>query len=131
MLLEANAAYRRYAAARDKAEAYRLQLMGRAVHMGGTGSGSGHGSSNSTEEGYVRLAELREDETRARLDWLAARETVEGYIGLCPVELWSQVLTYRYLNRWRFEDIARTLGYSDRQVYRMHKKAVRYLSENL
>lgn len=127
-LLAANIAYKRYAAARDKAGAYRMQLTGRAVRTDSEGNAS---KNNSTEAGYIRLAELDEAVDTAKLEWLAARTEVEQSIALCPAEIWTQVLTYRYLNFCRFEDIAKALGYSDPHIYRIHKKALKYLAEEL
>lgn len=127
-LCRANIAYKRYAAARDKAQAYRMQLTGRAIHNDSDKSAT---RANSTEAGYIRLAELDEAQELSKLDWLRARAEVEQYIGLCPAEIWTQVLTYRYLNHYRFEDIANVLGYSDRHIYRAHKKSLQFLAEKL
>lgn len=127
-LLTADIAYRRYAAARDKADSYRMQLMGRAVRYEEKG---GRSEGNSTEEGYMKLSELDESTDTAKASWLCAREDAERIIAMCPAEIWVQVLTYRYLNRYRFEDIAMVLGYSDRHIYRAHKKALQFLAAEL
>lgn len=121
--------HKRYAAARDKADAYRRQLTGRTVRTDDDGGQDSR--KNSTEEGYIRLAELDEEADRARREWLDARKEAERLIDMCQVEIWAQVLTYRYLNHYRFESIAAVLGYSDRQIYRAHKKSLQFLAEKM
>ena len=129
LLLQAAMAYKRYTTARDKADTYLMQLTGRAVRMSNDAPRTSSG--NSTEAGYIRLAELEEEEELAKGAWLGARAEVERLIGLMPVELWEQVLTYRYLNGYRFEEISTALGYSDPSIYRIHKKSLRFLAEKL
>lgn len=129
LLLQAAIAYKRYSTARDKADTYRMQLTGRAVRMDNDAPHTSSG--NSTEAGYIRLAELEEEEAAAKQQWLDGISAVEHLIGLLPVEIWAQVLTYRYLNNSRFEDISAALGYSDPSIYRIHKKSLRFLAEKL
>ncbi|MER2138932.1 MAG: hypothetical protein ABS965_02260 [Succiniclasticum sp.] len=40
------------------------------------------------------------------------------------------MLTLRYLNFYRWRQVADSLGYSVRTVHNIHKKAIRYLEEN-
>lgn len=40
----------------------------------------------------------------------------------------KRLLKYRYLRGWRWEDIAEIMGYSIRQVFNIHKKALQLLN---
>ena len=117
-------AYSRFKAAKDKADTYRAQLTGKAVRYEGVGSSA---KINATEEAFQRLIAYDEDVVRCELAWLASRSEVENLIALCPREDERIMLEYRYLCRYKYEDIAAALGCTVRTVYRTHKKAIQFL----
>jgi DNA-directed RNA polymerase specialized sigma24 family protein len=126
MLSSAMAAYRRYKTKYDELEVFRQQL---AVKPLGGGDGAGSSTKlNSTELGYIQLIALEDKQSTLYTEWLLARDRVADIINKCPVEKAAAVLTYRYLNGAKFEDIAEALGLGVRHVFRLHKSGIKTLS---
>lgn len=128
LLSVAAISFRRYKAKSDEADTFRQQLAIKPLSNGGGGTSS---KINSTELGYIQLAALEEKQRTLYTEWLQARERVVKAIDMCPLEKERQVLIYRYLNNCRYEDIAEALGYSIDNIFKLHKKAIRYLSNVL
>lgn len=128
-LFAAMRAYSKYRTARDRADAYREQLTGKAERYE---QGGGNSSKvNATEESLQRLLAYDEDTAQLERAWNEAREYVAAIISQCPIDGGATVLEYRYLNNYRYEEIAEVMGYSTRNIFKMHKKAIQYLSNIL
>lgn len=84
---------------------------------------SGHG--NSLENSIVKLADL-ERKIDSKIDYFVGLKTkIECEIGALPETNERMVLTYRYLCFLSWEEIAVKMGYSYRNIHRVHAKALK------
>ncbi len=80
-------------------------------------------SRGDTERAQQLSPEILELE-KERAHW---RRRVEGRIALLPDEQERFALSLRYLEGMRSEDIAETMSYCERQVYRILKKGLMHI----
>ena len=96
--------------------------MGERVQASQTG-----GALEKAVEKYVGLLETAELEAAS---FQEARNEIIRRIEKSDDFRFIQVLTYRYINHMKFEEIACKMNYSFRQVRRLHKRALENFEKN-
>lgn len=89
------------------------------------GDGSPHSGaiSKTVEIRAMRLADKALEWKKAELDAVQIRQQVVKVINEIPGEQ-GDVLYERYINLKRWDDVAEAVGYSTRQVHRIHQAAL-------
>lgn len=124
-LRTAGEAYRRYRIAADTEQSYYAQVTGSAIRYDRFGGGM----RNSAEAKLIRLCGYSEKREAAQRKWIQAREQVTDMIAHLNSEKHSCVLIYRYINNYRFEEIAEVMGCSVNNIFKLHREALDILSE--
>lgn len=84
----------------------------------------GKSGTNRTEYCITKIFDL-EREINTDIDRLIdLKATIREAIEAMPNDLYKAILECRYLNGWKWEEIADTLGYERRQVTRLHGRAL-------
>lgn len=96
--------------------------MGERVQASQTG-----GALEKAVEKYIGLLETAELEAAS---FQEARNEIIRRIEKSDDFRFIQVLTYRYINHMKFEEIACKMNYSFRQVRRLHKRALENFEKN-
>lgn len=77
------------------------------------------------QETIDRLVGLEEEIARDILEMELKKEKVIGQINQMKNPAHIQILKLRYIDFLKWEEISEIMGYSTRQVYRLHGKALR------
>lgn len=90
---------------------------------------SGSAESRKVETWAVKLAEV-DDEIDKRVDMISKHLTsLTDYIYRLPPGNARNVLIYHYIDGLKFSEICLELRYSERQVYRLHRIGIEFLSK--
>lgn len=102
-----------------------------AVRSVSDNDGMPHGSgiSKPTEEKAVRLAERAERLVDAKLEAIRIRQEVFDVVSKVP-DAPGRILMLKYIYLQDWPDVADSVGYSLRHVFRLHREAVSYIEEN-
>ena len=105
---------------RERYEALAMKRTG--VYSGGMPGGMRRTS--SVEHYVCKITDL-ERETARKIDELADMVWIIEYeISLMPDDRHRDILTWRYLNGWGWNEIADAMHYDRRQITRMHGEAL-------
>lgn len=121
---------RRYQAAKKRAKMIQEEideLRSSETSPVGLGDGMPHGSGTTDLSGYAaRLDELlRELEAEKEMQMVTYRE-IRQQIGMVPDATEQEILSRRYLLEQRWEKIAVEMGYSYRNITRLHGYALQH-----
>lgn len=121
---------RRYQAAKKRAKMIQEEideLRSSKTSPVGLGDGLPHGSGTSDLSGYAaRLDELlRELEAEKEMQMVTYRE-IRQQIGMVPDTIEQEILSRRYLLWQSWEKIAVEMGYSYRNITRIHGHALQH-----
>lgn len=108
-----------------------LRAMREKVTPTMTQAPGGGGTGNRIEELTMRIMELEEEQRRRILSYLGAYHNAQEAIDHLPEDNQKLILSQRYLEGDYWEDIARDMSYSRRQVFRIHDEAIAFLVEIL
>ena len=90
----------------------------------------GHGETASRVEHYaVQLVEMQEDLEDATEALLVAMRKAQRMIELAPDPLQRAALTEYHLNGKTAEETAASIGYSERQIFRLMGSAYEYIAK--
>ena len=84
----------------------------------------GNTSGNKIERAIERLDSLADDLQKESIKMMETMEQVESAIQTVPDETLRLLLKLRYINGYKFEDVAKKMHYSYRNVTRLHGKAL-------
>ena len=84
----------------------------------------GNGSGNKIECAIERIDSLADDLQKESIKMMETMEQVESAIQTVPDETLRLLLKLRYINGYKFEDVAKKMHYSYRNVTRLHRKAL-------
>lgn len=119
-----------YRLARDKANAYgQLLMSGKAVRYDSDGS-TCESKKNSVESAYCCLADYEAESDRLLQEMIKARQRAEKLIAAVSEQAQREVLTRRYIIGQRWEDIAVSMNYNLRHVYKIHGAALQKMALN-
>ena len=90
-----------------------------------TGMPKGSGASSPVERVAVQIADLSWELEQDWLDVLAYQEEIRRTIDLVEDPVVAQVLSARYISYLTWRKVAETLHYSERAVYKIHRKGLR------
>ena len=90
-----------------------------------TGMPKGSGASSPVERVAVQIADLSWELEQDWLDVLAYQEEIRRTIELVEDPVVAQVLSARYISYLTWRKVAETLHYSERAVYKIHRKGLR------
>jgi DNA-directed RNA polymerase specialized sigma24 family protein len=98
--------------------------------LGGDGLPHGNGINRSTEDKAIRLAEKARRYKEAQAEAMEIRQTVFDFINsIRGIE--GAVLTERYINLRKWEDVAEVLSYSVPGIHNVHQRALLIVEERL
>lgn len=98
----------------------------------GAGDGMPHGSDQTDLSDYiVILDELMEDLKQERLNGAVRRTQIEKRIRALSDENEAEVLRLRYIKNKKWEEIALEMGYSWKQIHRIHSSALHNLKYDI
>ena len=98
----------------------------------GAGDGMPHGSDQTDLSDYiVILDELMEDLKKERLNGAVKRRQIEKSIQALSDESEAEVLRLRYIKNKKWEEIALEMGYSWKQIHRIHSSALHNLKDDI
>ena len=122
---------RAYRLAKDKAEAYSQMLMsGKTVRYESDGSVHER-DGNAVERAYCQIAEYNAKTDKLLDEYNAVRRHAEEFIASVPDLVQREILTRRYLMGQRWEDIAKSMGYSRQHITRLHGYALKKMCLNV
>lgn len=108
---------------RIEAELDEIRLM--KMYPSSNNDGMPKGSGKSDLSGYaVELDELENAKYSEGVEQVKAYKEILWRIKQLPNENERDVLFYRYIKVMEFWDIAAAMGFSERQIYRLHGKAL-------
>ena len=84
-----------------------------------------HPEDRERTEGRMRLLESQEKALRQTVS--TRQKDIQQAVMLLPDELGRIVLTLRYLEQLTFREIGKSVGLSERHLYRTHRNAVEQL----
>lgn len=107
------------------------ELRTQAIHITAdlNGMPRGSGTSSPVERVAVRIADLSWEIELDWLDLIAVQEEIRKTIELLQNPVAVQLLSYRYISYKPWRQIAELMHYSDRAVYKIHKKALRDIEQ--
>lgn len=94
-----------------------------------TGMPKGSGASSPVERVAVQIADLSWELEQDWLDVLAYQEEIRRTIELVEDPVVAQVLSARYISYLTWRKVAETLHYSERAVYKIHRKGLRIVEQ--
>ena len=94
-----------------------------------SGMPGGRRQASRVEEYACKAADLARELDRRIDEYVDLVREAERLISRLPDERYRDVLTYRYLNGWRFPRVARAMGYERKYIYRLHEQALHALDE--
>ena len=87
------------------------------------------GSNQSDLSDYAaRLDELEREYIKQKKEKLAICDEIKGKIESLDNENEKDVLIYRYIGLWKWEDICSKMGYSWRQIHYIHSRALKNIN---
>lgn len=99
------------------------------------GSNDSGGRSKSIPDVTGRQAvkiKMLEDRINKELDkWLDQNLMISDLIGQLPEAKWKAVLEARYFLNYKWEDVAKAMNYEQKNVFRIHNKAIKSLNNLL
>lgn len=102
------------------------------ISMSRKNDGMPRGSYVSDLSGYAaRMDELERKIIKARYERITVFEAVRDKIESLTEGVEKDLLTYRYLRGMKWEDISEEMGYSWKQVHRIHDKALEHLDYDM
>lgn len=79
---------------------------------------------------YIDKIQNKEKEIEAKVDELIALKVeIENTIALVDSPIVELVLTYRYINFFEWNDIAKKLNYAESYIYELHRKGLWIIKE--
>lgn len=90
-----------------------------------TGMPRGSGASSPVERVAVQIADLSWELEQDWLDVLVYQEEIRKTIDRIEDPVVAQVLSARYISYLTWRKVAETLHYSERAVYKIHRKGLR------
>lgn len=90
-----------------------------------TGMPKGSGASSPVERVAVQIADLSWELEQDWLDVLVYQEEIRKTIDRIEDPVVAQVLSARYISYLTWRKVAETLHYSERAVYKIHRKGLR------
>ncbi len=112
-------------------ELHLAELRTQAEHITAdlTGMPKGSGASSPVERVAVQIADLSWELEQDWLDVLAYQEEIRRTIELVEDPVVAQVLSARYISYLTWRKVAETLHYSERAVYKIHRKGLRIVEQ--
>lgn len=92
-----------------------------------SGMPGGKRQASRVEEYACKAADLARELDRRIDDYVDLVREAEQLIAQLRDDRYRDVLTFRYLNGWRFPRVARAMGYDRKYTYRLHEQALRAL----
>ena len=126
-LMEVRQAQLRYILAKEKAEQFDAMICSPAPTQGGSGGKST--KDNFTEKMLVKAAAYHEEAEELLRAALMQREIGEGYAKMLVNLTEKEVITRRYIMGQSWETICNTMRYCQRQIMRIHKRALEKLEK--
>ena len=120
---------REYRIAREKANACRQLLTGRAVRYDGDTSHNRY--NNTTETALCLLADYETEADRLFAELVTVRKDTQRLIDSLSDTAQREVLTRRYIFRQKWEEIAEEMNYSRQHVTRIHGRALQKMCLNV
>jgi len=94
-----------------------------------TGMPRGSGTTSPVEELAVQIADLSWEIDLDYMDLVLYETQIKKVVDKIEDPVWFQVLTYRYLTFHTWTEIADIMHYSNRQLFRIHAKALRAVDD--
>ena len=113
------------------AEAARMRAVGTRINNAFGGIPAGDAARSKVEAALVGVSEVLAAADAAKTNIEARRAEICAVIDRLPDERHRIILRLRYLNGYRWEDVAERAGYTTRQVYNLHRAAVARVRELL
>ena len=112
-------------------ELHLAELRTQAEHITAdlTGMPKGSGASSPVERVAVQIADLSWELEQDWLDVLTYQEEIRRTIELVEDPVVAQVLSARYISYLTWRKVAETLHYSERAVYKIHRKGLRIVEQ--
>ncbi|MCI8533070.1 MAG: hypothetical protein HFI18_11195 [Lachnospiraceae bacterium] len=101
------------------------ELQAMKLSISAKNDGMPHGSGQRDLSGYAaKLDQLERNLIRERCQRIESHEEISGQIENLDDENESDVLFYRYIKGMRWWEIAEKMGYTERNICRIHGKAL-------
>ena len=126
-LMEVRQAQLRYILAKEKAEQFDAMICSPAPTQGGSGGKST--KDNFTEKMLIKAATYHEEAEELLRAAVMQREIGEGYAKMLVNLTEKEVITRRYIMGQSWETICNTMRYCQRQIMRIHKRALEKLEK--
>jgi hypothetical protein len=118
---------RRIDAMLERRERYEALAMKRTTSL--TGMPAAQRTESSVEYFAGKLVDLSRDIDQMVDQYVDLTRKIEKEIDALPDDRHRDLLKWRYVNGWRWEQIADAMNYDKRQVYRMHGDALQAFEE--
>ena len=107
------------------------ELRTQAEHITADLTGMPRGSepSSPVERIAVQIADLSQDIEYDWLDLLAIQAETRKLIESLPDPVYVELLSHRYISYKPWRQIAELMHYSDRAVFKIHRKALHYIEQ--
>lgn len=112
----------RYILAKEKAEQFDAMICSPVPSSGGGGGKSS--KDNFTEKMLIKAMAYHEEAEELLRAAVMQREIGEGYAALLKNQTEKEVVTRRYIMCQSWEQICDSMHYCERQVMRIHKRAI-------
>lgn len=130
LLNKARESVKAYRLARDKANAYRQLLMsGKTARYNNDGS-THERKGNPVENAFCCLADYESEANDLLQEMITARKRAETLIASVSDPIQREVLTRRYIIGQQWEDVAASMTYNLRHVYKIHGAALQKMALN-
>ena len=117
--------YQRAVKAVERIEEELRELKMSKIYPPTVNDGMPRGSGGSDLSGYAgRVDQMERKLKKARYLRIQKMKEITDRINALPSEEEKEVLTYRYIRKMKWEEIAVKMGYSWKQIHRIHSKAL-------
>ena len=112
-------------------ELHMEELRTQAEHITAdlTGMPRGSGTASPVERIAVQIADLSQEIEYDWLDLIAYQAEIRKLIESLPDPTYVQLLSYRYISYKPWRQIADLMHYSERAVFKIHRKALRMIEQ--
>lgn len=122
--------YRRHGRRIKRIEAELEEIRSMKMHPSVNNDGTPHGSSQNDLSDYVsKLDELERELQQEGVEQVKKYKNIRSGIDELENESERDVLFYRYIKGLRWWEIANETGYTERQILRIHGKALEHLKK--
>lgn len=120
--------YNEYVCAAERENDYRKRISYSAAHCF-SDVPKGEHSGNSREDKMIRLLTYSEETAAAKTKFDEARIETEMLISYIDNDLERSILTMRYIDFKKWDDIIEALNYDRSWIFRMHNRALKHFAE--